>query len=290
MKRLGTIISLTLLIVMLTTSFAFAGTLVLESSYPEDGDGGFQIENTGVKLYFNEDVLNKENNAVNEKAIKIVNAKGKKMPVKLFYSTKEEGLVLVLIEGILESDSKYTLHVTEDFTAANGDLISKPISLTFKTRDMSNDMTVNMVLMGLMFVGVLFFSSRNIKKQAAKQQEEKAKDDKVNPYKVSKETGKSVQEVVQMNAKEKEKKARQEGKNKSNGKKEVNEEKQAGDIAKGPNHYKVPSPKPISLAGSSYKTGRKAKAEAEAAKEAAAKKVGTTRPKNQSGKTKNKKK
>ena len=290
MKRLGAIISLTLLIVMLTTSFAFAGTLELVSSYPEDGDGGFQIENTGVKLYFNEDVINKNNNAVNDKAIKIVNAKGEKMPVKLFYSTKEEGLVLVLIEGTLESNSEYTLHVTEDFTAADEDLISKPISLTFKTRDMSNDMTVNMVLMGLMFVGVLFFSSRNIKKQAAKQQEEKVKDDKVNPYKVSKETGKSVQEVVQKNAKEKEKKARQEAKNKPNNEKPGSGEKHADVIDKGPNHYKVSSPKPISLAGSSYKTGRKAKAEAAAVREAAAKKAGTTRPKNQSGKAKNKKK
>lgn len=290
MKRLGAIISLTLLIVMLTTSFAFAGTLELVSSYPENGDGGFQIENTGVKLYFNEDVLNKDNNAVNDKAIKIVNSKGKKMPVKLFYSTKEEGLVLVLIEGMLESNSEYTLHVTEDFTAANGDLISKPISLTFKTRDMSKDMTVNMVLMGLMFVGVLFFSSRNVKKQAAKQQEEKAKDDKVNPYRVSKETGKSVQEVVQKNAKEREKKARQEAKNKPDNEKAGSGEKQAYVIDKGPNHYKVPAPKPISLAGSSYKTGRKAKAEAAAARERAAKKAGTTRPKNQSGKTKNKKK
>ncbi len=290
MKRIGAIISLTLLIVMLTTSLAFAGTLELVSSYPEDGDGGFQIENTGVKLYFNEDVLNKDNEAVNDKAIKIVDAKGKKMPVKLFYSTKEEGLVLVLIEGIIESNSEYTLHVTEDFMAANGDPISKPISLTFKTRDMSNDMTVNMVLMGLMFVGVLFFSSRNIKKQAAKQQEEKAKDDKVNPYKVSKETGKSVQEVVEKNAKEKEKKAKQEAKNKPKNEKSVSDEKQGKAIDKGPNHYKVPSAKPISLAGSNYKTGRKAKAEEAAMKEAAAKKAGTTRPKNQSGKAKNKKK
>ncbi len=290
MKRIGAIISLTLLIVMLTTSFAFAGTLDLVSSYPEDGDGGFQIENTGVKLYFNKDVLNKDNDAVNDKAIKIVDAKGKKMPVKLFYSTKEEGLVLVLIEGIIKSDSKYTLHVTEDFTAANGDMISKPISITFKTRDMSNDMTVNMVLMGLMFVGVLFFSSRNIKKQAAKQQEEKTKDDKVNPYKVSKETGKSVQDVVQKNAKEKEKRARQEAKNKPNNGKAGSDEKQSKAIDKGPNHYKVPSPKPISLTGSNYKTGRKAKAEEAATKDAAAKKAGTTRPKNQSGKAKNKKK
>lgn len=290
MKRLGAIISLTLLIVMLSTSFAFASTLDLVTSYPENGDGGFQIENTGVKLYFNEDVLNKENESVNNKAITIVNAKGKKMPTKTFYSTKEEGLVLVLIEGILDTNSEYTLKVTQDFLSANGDSLSKPITITFKTRDTSKDMTVNMVMMGVMFVGVLFLSSRNMKKQVAKEQEEKAKEEKVNPYKVAKETGKSVQQVVEKDLKEKEKRARQEAKKGSNNSKSTDNNKQAETIDKGPNHYKVPAPKPISLAGSTYKTGRKAKAESDAAREAAARKAGTTRPKNQSGKAKNKKK
>lgn len=290
MKRLGAVISLTLLLVMLSTSFAFAGTLELVSSYPENGDGGFQIENTGVKLYFNEDVLNKDNEAVNNKAITILNEKGKKMPTKVYYSAKEEGLVLVLIEGILDSKSEYTLTVTDNFLAANGDPLEKPITLTFKTRDMSKDMTVNMVMMGIMFVGVLIFSSRNMKKQMAKEQEEKAKEAKVNPYKVAKETGKSVQEIVENDIKEKEKKARQDAKKKSGSSKKATDTSETEVIQKGPNHYKVPAPKPISLAGSTYKTGRKAKAEAEAAREAAAKKAGTTRPKNQSGKAKNKKK
>lgn len=290
MKRLGAIISLTLLIVMLSTSFASASTLELVSSYPENGDGGFQIENTGVKLYFNEDVLNKDNEAVNNKAITILNAKGKKMPIKTFYSAKEEGLVLVLIEGILDTNSKYTLKVTEKFLSANGDPLEKPIMITFKTRDTSKDMTVNMIMMGVMFVGVLIFSSRNMKKQMAKEQEEKAKEAKVNPYKVSKETGKSVQEVVEKDLKEKEKKAQQNAKKASGSSKSENNRQQPAEKDKGPNHYKVSARKPISLAGSTYKTGRKAKAEEAAAREAAAKKAGTTRPKNQSGKAKNKKK
>lgn len=289
MKRLGAIISLTLLLVMLSTSFVFASTLELVNSYPKDGDGGFQIENTGVKLYFNEDVLNKDNAAVNDKAIQITNAKGKKMPIKTYYSTKEKGLVLVLIEGIIDTNSKYTLKVSDHFIAANGDPLSKPITITFKTRDTSKDMTVNMIMMAVMFVGVLFLSSRNMKKQMAKEQEEKAREAKVNPYKVAKETGKSVQEVVEKDSKEKEKRAKQEAKKNLNHSKAINEN-QNDSKDKGPNHYKVPAPKPISLAGSSYKTGRKAKAEAAAVKEAAAKKAGTTRPKNQSGKAKNKKK
>jgi flagellar basal body-associated protein FliL len=290
MKRLGAIISLTLLIVMLTTSFAFASTLDLEKSYPNDGDGGFQIENTGVKLYFNENVLNKDNEAINNKAIQILNSEGKKMPIKTYYSTKEKGLVLVLIEGMLETNTEYTLKVSEEFISANNDPLSKPIKITFKTRDTSKDMIVNIIMMGMMMVGVLFISSRNMKKQEAKKQEEYVKEQKVNPYKVSKETGKSVEEVVQKNAKDKEKKARKELKESANKDKTNGVEEKTQVVDKGPNFYKVKSPKPISLAGSNYKTGRKAKAEEAAAKEAAAKKAGTTRPKNQSGKSKNKKK
>lgn len=289
MKKLGIIVSLTLLIVLLSTSLAFAGTLELVDTYPRDGDGGFQIENTGVKLYFNKDVVNKDNEGINDGAIKITNAKGKKMDTKIFYSTKEEGLVLVLVEGMLDTNSEYTLKVSDSFLAADGDTLSKPIEVTFKTRDTSKDMTVNMILMVVMFAGVLIFSSRNMKKQMAKEQEEKAKEAKVNPYKVAKETGKSVKEVVETDQKEKEKKARQESKKKS---KESKTQSNKIDVEerKSPNHYKVAGPKPISLAGSTYKTGRKAQAEEAAAKRAAEKKAGTTRPKNQSGKAKNKKK
>lgn len=289
MKKLGIIVSLTLLIVLLSTSLAFAGTLELVDTYPRDGDGGFQIENTGVKLYFNKDVVNKDNEGINDGAIKITNAKGKKMDTKIFYSTKEEGLVLVLVEGMLDTNSEYTLKVSDSFLAADGDTLSKPIEVTFKTRDTSKDMTVNMILMVVMFAGVLIFSSRNMKKQMAKEQEEKAKEAKVNPYKVAKETGKSVKEVVETDQKEKEKKARQESKKKS---KESKTQSNKIDVEerKSPNHYKVAGPKPISLAGSTYKTGRKAQAEEAAAKRAVEKKAGTTRPKNQSGKAKNKKK
>lgn len=288
MKRLGAIVSLTLLIVMMSTSLAFAGTLELVDSYPRDKDGGFQIENTGVKLYFNQDVVNKDNEAINDKAIKILNAKGKKMPIHTYYSTKEEGLVLVLVEGILDTNADYTLQVTDEFISASGEPLLEPINITFKTRDTSKDMAVNMGLMGVMFVGVLVFSSRNMKKQMMKEQEEKAKEQKVNPYKVSKETGKSVQEIVESDLKEKEKKARKESKKqgqdvRSSGKASKSETESEKKI----NHYKVTGPKPISLAGSTYKTGRKAEAEKKAE---AARKAGTTRPKNQSGKAKNKKK
>ena len=290
MKHFGRILSIAVLMVMLTTSLAFAGTLELVDSYPRDGDGGFQIENTGVKLYFNKNVLSEENKTINEGAIKILNAEGKKMKTQVFYSSKEEGLVLVLIEGMLDTDAEYTLKVTEDFVAADGDTLEAPIDLTFKTRDTSKDMMVNMILMVVMFAGVLIVSTRKMKKQMAEEQAAKAKDDKVNPYRVAKETGKSVKEVVEQDQKEKEKKARQEAKKNAKAQKEGGKDGKKADLDKDPNHYRVKGPKPISLAGSAYKTGRKDKAEAEAARKEAARRSGTTRPKNQSGKAKNKKK
>ena len=86
------------------------------------------------------------------------------------------------------------------------------------------------------------------------------------------------------------KKARQEAKKNAKAQKEAGKDSKKVDLDKDPNHYRVKGPKPIALAGSTYKTGRKAQAEAEAARREAARKAGTTRPKNQSGKAKNKKK
>lgn len=111
---------------MLTTSLALGLNTGVGGQLPQRRRRGFQIENTGVKLYFNKNVLSEENKAINEGAIKILNAEGKKMKTQVFYSSKEEGLVLVLIEGMLDTDAEYTLKVTDDFVAADGDTLRHP--------------------------------------------------------------------------------------------------------------------------------------------------------------------
>ncbi len=291
MKQWVRIVSAAALMVMLAASLAFAGTLELVDSYPRDGDGGLQIENTGVKLYFNRNVVSEENEAANESAIEIVNGDGSKMKTQLYYSSKEEGLVLVLIDGILDTDTEYTLHVSDAFAAADGARLAAPIELSFKTRDTSRDMMVNMGLMGVMFVGVLVVSTRRMKKQMAEEEAARGKAEKVNPYKVARETGKSVQEIVEKDQKEKEKKARQAAKKTEKaGKESGSAQERAETGSQDPNHYRVKAPKPIALAGSTYRTGRKAKAEAEAARKEAAGRTGAARSGRQTGKAKNKKK
>lgn len=60
-------------------------------------------------------------------------------------------------------------------------------------------MTVNMVLMGVMMAAVVVLSTRTMKKSKdndGKDSKDKRDEKKVNPYKVAKEKGKSVEEVV----------------------------------------------------------------------------------------------
>lgn len=294
MKKIGIALSLVLLMAGLWAPAAFgAEALKLTDSYPRDGGKGFQVENTGVKLYFNQDVAGKENRKINEKAVKITNAKGKIMPTQIFYSSKENGMMLVLVKGMLEMKTEYTLTVDKSFTASSGETLTTPITVHFTTRDTGKDMKVNMGIMGLMFVGILFFSSRSMKKQREKEAAESQKEEKVNPYKIARETGKPVEEIIA-----KENKAREKRRKEATRKKLKEESGTRGETGKARkkeepeepseiNHYRVPGPRPISASGSTYKTGRKAKAEAEAAARAAR---GTTKPKNRKGKDRNRKK
>lgn len=263
MRRIGAIFSLSLLILLFTATFCFAGTLELVSSYPEDGGKGLQPVNCGVKLWFNEAVLSEENQAANEKCFQITDAKGKVLDSSVYYTPKEENLVLVLLDGTLKENSEYKLTVSEEFIAADGDSLAAPIEISFKTRDTSNDTKINMLMMVVMFGIIFFISSRAIKKQAANQAKEK--EEKVDVYKLAKETGKPVEEIVEKIQKEKEK--REAAAKKQSQQKQRQEKKDETAPAKDGNK-RVRGPKPISAAGSTYITGRKAKAE-EAARLAA---------------------
>jgi len=192
--------------------------------------------------------------------------------------------IWVLINKDLVSDSEYKLTISGDLKIPNGDTLGKEETIDFKTRNISTDNTVNMVLMGLMMVGMVVISSITMKRNLKKEMEKKGEVEKVNPYKVSKETGKSVEEIVAKAEKEKqrvkEKSAASKNRaHKAGGEKAKSEEKK--------DTMRVTGPKPISKAGSTFITGRKAKAEREAARAAARK---NTNPKGMSGKNRNKNK
>lgn len=213
MKRFSRVTAIALLMVMMAYSFCFAETLKLVGSYPEEGSANAAIENFGVKLYFNKDIYSeKKNMHVNENKIVMKDQNGKTVPTLVVYSPKEKNMVLVLAnqnidkengaQAKIEQDTEYTVSIAKNLQSANGETLKKAEKITFRTMNQTRSTMISMVLMGAMFGGIFFASSRSMKKQMKK----KMQDDKVNPYKVAKETGKSVEEIVAADQKVKRKK------------------------------------------------------------------------------------
>lgn len=286
MKRLGSVLSLSILIVLLSTSLCFASGLKLIDNYPEDGSGGYQPENLAVKLYFNEDVSAKEVQKANENCFKVTDPKGKEVPAKILYSSKNLKQIWVLIDTKLQQNTEYQLEISGDLQIPNGDTLGTDKVIKFKTRNTSMDSTVNMVMMGVMMVGMVVFSSLSTKHNIKKQEEEKGEVAKVNPYKVSKETGKSVEDIVAKTEKQKEK-AKAHAAKKAKESTSTGKQSQSKNVKDDNDNKNVKGPRPISASGSTYITGRKAAAEKAAAEAKAKAAATTTRPKNATGKSKN---
>lgn len=283
MKKIGLILSLSMCIVFMASVFSFADTLQIEKTYPKDGATGFQPVNMGVTLYFNEEVSSEENQEANNQCFKIINKETKKaQDIMVLYHPDEVGKVMVLLKNDLDPNTEYVFSVSDEFTADNGDTLGEGMTINFKTRDVSKDSTVNMLLMVVMFGGIMVFSVRSAKKQQEKEAQKRSATEKVNPYKVAKETGKSVEEIVEKDQKQKAKEAAKQEKKARKEAAEKEEDEEANE-PRDINTYHVKVRRPISAGGSTYITGRKAAAEAKRA-------AGTTRPKNQSAKKKNRNK
>lgn len=279
MKRIGAIISLALLLVLFSTSFAFAAPFSVEATSPKDGETGMAIDNMGVKVEFSQAVYSDKYEADNTKLCKLVDAKGKTIPIRVVFNPKDTNIVLILADtakgAVIKGSTKYTLTIGPGFSAADGTLLGKEQVVEFETLNPSTSMTSSMVMMGVMVVGMVYFSSRTAKKEAEKSKVKK--EEAVNPYKVAKETGKSVEEIVAMEQKKKEKKSQKEAKKQRH----VAENK----VEIASSNMRVSKPRPVSAGGGQYKTGKAAIA----AKKAAADKARQER-KLQQGTKKGKKK
>lgn len=292
MKRAGIILSLTIMMILTSFSFCFASGLELLDSYPKDGSNDARPENFLVKLYFNEVMSSDKVQDENKNAFRFTDSKGKELPIRVLYDDKKPKEIWVLVEKTLKPDASYKLTVSGDLTDADGVTLGEDKIIDLKIRNTNTDNNVNMALMGVMMVGMVFYSSISTKRQMKKQAEENMGKDgaKVNPYKVAKETGKSVEDVVAKTTREKEKaKVKAEKKDSHKVQRPGAPADQKGEEVMAKDTKRVTGPKPISAAGSAYKTGRKAKAEKEREKAAAKAAAGTTRPKSATGKSKNKK-
>lgn len=287
MKRIGAILCLSIMITLLAASTCFAAGFELVSSYPEDGENGMMPVGVAIKLTFNDDIFSDKAQKENEHCFTLVDSKNKKVPVKAYYSEKKPKDVLVLVQKDLNPKAKYKFTLSDELQSSKGVPLGEKKVINFQIRDTAKDTNVNMVLMGVMVVGMIFFTSRSAKKEMEKAQKQDEIEGRQNPYKIAKETGKPVAEVIAQlereKAKEAKKKAKQTGGKKQDDDTDDDSQDETDDKI---NHYKVKAPKPIIEGGGTYKTGRKAIAEAEKAKKAAK----STNPKNTTGKKKNKKK
>jgi len=286
MKKFGRVLSL-VMVLTLVLSISLLGTAMadtevdttgtqtfaLNGSYPEDGATETSVENMGVKLYFNKPMTSEVIGEANAKNFELVDPDGNKLPLKVLYAPKEDGVVLVLLdtenmpEDIeIQSPGEYTLKVLSTVVDDDGDTLGKDISISFTTQNQKRNGLINTLLMFVMMGGMMVFTMKGQKKNSEKEKEQKSKGGSpVNPYKEAKKTGKSVEEIVQKDQQKKDKQAAKEAKEAEKEAKlyeeyGLNEYAAEEYIEEG--HYKVGKPRTVASAGSTYISGRKAKYEA----------------------------
>ena len=288
MKRTGVLLCLLLMMMLMSASVCFAeeGGLKIEAQYPENGATGTAVENASLKIWFNQDVRpqSEQVRQANAKAIKLVDEKGKNIPIYVAYSPDEEGLMMVLSDNSaqIQGDTEYTLTIDPSFQAASGNTLAEGDKVSFTTLNQSQATTVNMIMMGVMMVGMIFFTSRSMKKQQEKEKAAKGKTETVNPYKEAKRTGKSVEEIVEKDKKNKEKQAAAAAKRASKNQR-AKAAKEKADKNTSSDKKRVAGPRPISAAGGQYKPAKKKAQKSQQNQQ----KKGNTRPKNQTGKQRN---
>lgn len=271
MKKIASIIAITLIMIM-TAAPAFAGTFGIESTTPENGAKNTTKENLCVKIIFTSEVGNDESVEANKDAFKIVNSDGKELPSLIYYNKDNPKYVLVLADttkipvsgdGAIKDNTEYTCILDAGFRDNDGNTLGSEQKISFTTMDQGKGMIVYMVLMVGMMVAMVVITVLQTRKEAEKSAVSEKDAEPFNPYKEAKQSGKSVAQVIAEHEKEEQKEGGILGGLLGGSKAaqpEETEEKRDGD------YYRVKKPRPISAAGSTYKTGRKAKAEAEARK------------------------
>ena len=251
MKKISVIAVLASIMIMAASAFSFAdGGLQLVSSYPEVGQTNTSMENLGVKLTFSSPINSKEAQAADADKFKIVDEDGEEVPIKVLFSEKNDGLVLVLAdtdEGFTaKNNSEYKLTISGDVVDNEGNTLGTDKTITFKTYNQAVNNAVNMVMMCVMFGGIMILSLRqqNQKKEEDEANTPDSAKEAFNPYKEAKRTGKSIEEVKAEQAKKEEKEAKKKARKKK--KTEEPQEKKIENCAELLNnvyHVHAPAPK-----------------------------------------------
>ena len=272
MKRKSLIALLAAMMVLAASTFCFAASLQVVSSYPEDGQTNTSMENLGVKVYFNNAVNDSKLQEINTNAIKMTDEEGKNVPVNVLFSKKEDKMMIVVAETNesgykVLNNAEYTLTIGKEFKDNKGAELGKDKVIKFKTYNQKVNNWVNMGMMVVLFGGLFLVSARNNSKKEEEKEDAKPAE-AFNPYKEAKRTGKSVDEVKAEHAKELEKRAKRRAKK---GKEEPVYEKHFENCAELLNNvYHVHAPAPTSKEDRSVEALNRMRREKKAAAKAAA--------------------
>lgn len=209
MKRMGRILSLTVIIVLLSAGIGFAGSLTLEDTFPQEGKANLNPQNVAVKLIFSEKISDPLTAAQNKHSFAIVDEEGNAIEFEPLYNeVKYPNEVWLQINTVLEQNTKYKVTVFQGMVSDRGNTLDEDLELNFATRDTDKDSKGYMMLMFVMVGGMMVFTVVDARRKVKKETAQKKTDSKVNPYKESKRTGKSVEDIVAKTDKQKQQKAK----------------------------------------------------------------------------------
>ena len=275
MKRIGSILCIAFMMVMMAGTLVFAEDFKIEDTVPGSGAKNTTKENMCVKVIFSSDVGNADSREANKGAFRIVSEDGKEIPSLVYYNKKNPKVALISIDttkvpetgkDAIQDNTKYICTIDGDFTDNHGHTLGEDKVIEFTTMNQGRDMMVYMIIMVVFMVAMIVFTVIQSRKQLMESAESGDDDGPFNPYKEAKRTGKTVEQVI----KEHEKKDGGGGPLAGLlGGGSAEEEDEEDELPE--DHYRVKGPRPISAAGSAYKTGRKARAAEEAKKREAEK-------------------
>ena len=275
MKRWSAILSLALILVMLACPFVYGAGLTVEHITPRDGETGKHPQNMAVKITFSENMTDKEAQKANEKRFRITDPKGKKQEYRAVYDAKRyPNEVWLILQDDLQSNTEYTITVDKTVVASSGTELGKDYVTTFKTRNLATDSKISM-FMTIGMMGIMIFASSASAKKMAKEQQDQAianKEEVLNPYKIAKEKGISVEEAIAYIEKEKARAARKKKKAEAARADDDDDDEEYDYEPEDSGAYHVKSRRPISAAGgvtpdSVIRKNKKRRAERKAAEE-----------------------
>ena len=209
MKKRFPALLLAALMILASAASVFALGLEIVDISPADGSKGYQPANMAVKIRFSEDMMSESAIAANQGKFVIADEEGNEQAYDIVYNAdKYPDELWLVLQGDLEADSEYTVTIQPGVVSSSGSTLSEGMTSTFYTRNTRTDGLISMGLMVVLMVVMFGTTARAARKQQEEDDPkaaERAVEENLNPYKLAKQKGISVEEAQAIVAKEKEK-------------------------------------------------------------------------------------